>query len=148
MKVSNPSSPSRTGTTRHPRSGKPDGAQENSGFSRLLSDAMGSIDETHVVDSPTQAGRIDALLSLQCISDATEEQNRQRLLHRGEEMLDRLDELRRGLLEGRLSLDNLSELSRLARDRRIGTDDSHLRSILEEIELRAEIELAKFSTTI
>lgn len=143
MKVSNPSSPSRTGTTHRPRSGKSDGTQKNSGFSHLLKDAMGTTDETRPADSPTPLGGMDALLSVQCISDATEEQNRQRMLRRGEEMLDRLDELRQGLLEGRLSRENLSAMSRLARDRRSETDDPHLRSILGEIELRAEIELAK-----
>jgi len=60
-------------------------------------------------------------------------------------MLDRLDDIRLGLLTGTVSKERLSELSRLARVRRAEVDDPRLVEVLDEIELRAEVELAKLS---
>jgi hypothetical protein len=60
-------------------------------------------------------------------------------------MLDRLDEIRLGLLSGAVSKERLVELSRLARARRADVDDPRLVEVLDEIELRAEVELAKLS---
>ena len=60
-------------------------------------------------------------------------------------MLDRLDDIRLGLLTGTVSKERLTELSRMARVRRGETDDPRLVEVLDEIELRAEVELAKLS---
>jgi hypothetical protein len=83
------------------------------------------------------------LLSLQEMADATTGRSRARA--RGEAMLDRLEDIRLGLLTGAVSKDRLVELSRLARARRGEVDDPRLIEVLDEIELRAEVELAKLS---
>ncbi|HEX7005737.1 MAG TPA: flagellar assembly protein FliX [Alphaproteobacteria bacterium] len=81
------------------------------------------------------------LLSIQEIADATTGRSRARA--RGEAMLDRLEDIRLGLLVGRVPKDRLVELSRLARTRRAEAVDPRLVEVLDEIELRAEVELAK-----
>ncbi|MGE5146986.1 MAG: flagellar assembly protein FliX [Candidatus Eiseniibacteriota bacterium] len=81
------------------------------------------------------------LLSIQEMADATT--GRSRAKARGEAMLDRLDEIRLGLLAGAVPKERLVELSRLARVRRGETDDPRLVEVLDEIQLRAEVELAK-----
>jgi hypothetical protein len=86
---------------------------------------------------------IDALFALQEVPDATQERKRQ--LKRGDKMLERLEDLRRGLLLGTISQDKLTELAHLAREGSRSVDDPRLREVLEEIELRAEVELAKLS---
>lgn len=83
------------------------------------------------------------LLSIQEIADATTGRSRARA--RGEAMLDRLEDIRLGLLVGRVPKDRLVELSRLARTRRAEAVDPRLVEVLDEIELRAEVELAKFA---
>jgi hypothetical protein len=87
---------------------------------------------------------IEALFALQEVPDATA--GRKRALKRGNQMLDRLEDLKRGLLLGTIGRDKLEDLARLAREGSVGVDDPNLREVLQEIELRAEVELAKLSS--
>jgi hypothetical protein len=58
-------------------------------------------------------------------------------------MLDRLDDLKRGLLLGSIGRDKLADLARLAREGSAQISDPQVRDVLQEIELRARVELAK-----
>ena len=82
-----------------------------------------------------------ALLAVQEVGDATA--GRSKGLMRAEDMLDALEDLRRGLLMGTVSKAKLQSLARMARARRETIDDPRLNALLDEIELRAEVELAK-----
>ena len=86
-------------------------------------------------------GALGALLALQEVS--SELGQRSRGQHRGEELLDHLDALRLGLLEGRLPLIVVERLSALVAARRGQIDDPKMGAILDEIELRVAVELAK-----
>jgi hypothetical protein len=72
-------------------------------------------------------------------------QERQRRARRGTEILDRLEEIRRGFLLGTVPKDRLGELARLVREKRERGADPVISKLLDEIELRAEVELAKLS---
>lgn len=87
---------------------------------------------------------VDALLSVQEMGDVFERERQAR--QRAEDILDRLDDLRHGLLAGLLSRHQVENLARLVRLRRSEVKDQRLLEILDQIELRAEIELAKYST--
>ena len=84
---------------------------------------------------------VDALLALQEVPDATE--GRSKGLMRAEEMLDVMEEIRKGILLGAIPVPNLRNLAALARNQKNKTDDPKLNELLSEIELRAEVELAK-----
>ena len=84
---------------------------------------------------------VDALLALQEVPDATE--GRSKGLMRAEEMLDVMEEIRKGILLGAIPVPNLRNLAALARNQQNKTDDPKLNELLSEIELRAEVELAK-----
>ena len=58
-------------------------------------------------------------------------------------LLDELDNLKIALLGGDLSPGQLDALSRAVRDQRSATDDPKLEAVLDEIETRAAVELAK-----
>jgi hypothetical protein len=58
-------------------------------------------------------------------------------------MLDRLEAIRLGLLEGWIGGESLRSLRRLVSERRGDLGDPKLGEILDEIELRAAVELAK-----
>ncbi len=88
---------------------------------------------------------IDVLMALQEVPDAMAK--RKRALARGDKLLDRLDDLRRGMLLGHFSHDKLSELARMAGESAAEVDDPKLRDVLQEIELRAQVELAKLSSS-
>ncbi len=84
---------------------------------------------------------VDALLALQEVPDALA--GRAQAKRRGEALLDQLEQLRLGLLAGRLPRERLERLLRLAAERREEFDDPRLSEVLAEIELRAAVELAK-----
>lgn len=83
-----------------------------------------------------------ALLALQDIELPLAER-RHRAVKRGLSLLDRLDEVRLGLLDGALPLSVLQGL-RAELGRRAGVDgDGHLRGLLDAIDVRCAVELAK-----
>lgn len=88
-------------------------------------------------------GGIDALVALQGIEDATE--RRRRAVGRGRRALDVLDEVRLGLLGGQLDSSMLGRLKALSADLKQGTGDQGLDSVLAEIDLRVEVEIAKMT---
>ena len=59
-------------------------------------------------------------------------------------ILDRLEDIRQGLLVGAISKPKLQELAGAIKETREAALDSEMNDILDEIELRAKIELAKF----
>jgi len=109
-------------------------------FSRFLDPAQGPSG----VSSSAAISSVDALLAAQSVETSGEEERRQARRH-GDEILDRLDELRHGLLAGTLTESQLLQLSNLVRARQATISDPKLREIMAEIELRAEVEIAKLA---
>ena len=79
---------------------------------------------------------------------APDHKERQRRAQRGAELLDRLEEIRRGLLTGAIPKDRLAQLAQMMREKRERGADPMISRLLDEIELRAEVELAKLSRRI
>ncbi|MFN8924872.1 MAG: flagellar assembly protein FliX, partial [Rhodospirillales bacterium] len=75
------------------------------------------------------------------VEDATQRSRRSRT--RADALLDRLDEIRAALLSGILPRETLSTLADLIGSARDEVDDPGLRAILDEVDLRAQVELAK-----
>ena len=88
-------------------------------------------------------GGIDALVALQGVEDATE--RRRRAVGRGQRALDVLDEVKLGLLGGQLDPSLLGRLRTLSADLKQGTGELGLDSVLAEIDLRVEVEIAKMT---
>lgn len=86
---------------------------------------------------------VDQLLGLQEVDDALGQKRRAR--QHGTDILDRLDELRLQILEGRLSKHRLMQLAQAVSARRSSVMDPQLIEILDEIDLRAQVEIAKFT---
>ena len=86
-------------------------------------------------------GSLEALMALQEVGGPLE--RRRRAVGRAGKLLDALDGLKLELLEGRLSPSSMEALSRAVREQRSMTDDPKLEGILDEIETRASVELAK-----
>lgn len=85
----------------------------------------------------------DALLAAQMVGSEEEREIRKKLVGRAKSLLEKLEEIRDGLLLGSISKDRLIEISRFVKERRFETEDMRLSSIIDEIELRVEVELAK-----
>lgn len=86
---------------------------------------------------------VDALLAIQEVDATGGEKRRSQARRRGERLLDRLDEIRMGLLRGGISEARLEEIATLVAERRGPSDDPALERVLDEIELRLKVELAK-----
>jgi len=97
--------------------------------------------------APTAAlrtiGGIDALIALQ--SDEQPAARRRRAVARGRSALDALDELKHRLLAGTLEPATLLRLRSAAAELKTDSSDPGLDSVLAEIELRVEVEIAKFA---
>ena len=94
------------------------------------------------VSSAAPALAVASLLSLQEAPSPTE--GRARGLRRGRDLLDQLDRIRLALLTGQIPLARLDGLMRALKQARGETGDPGLNQILDEIELRCAVELAKF----
>lgn len=87
--------------------------------------------------------RVDALLAVQSIESPTERAARRRMRERGEDILKELDKLRHGLLTGSMTLGDVINMADVVASHREKVNDPKLIAILDEIDLRAQIELAK-----
>jgi hypothetical protein len=84
---------------------------------------------------------VEALLTLQDVGGPLE--RRRRAVGRAGRILDVLDEVKIALLDGQLSGETLLRLQRSVREQRAATDDPRLEELLNEIETRAAVEIAK-----
>ena len=112
-------------------------------FASHLDKAPASDNHTEVMETMPVAS-MDSILSLQEVGDSTEEEHRRALYQRGGDILDRLSEIQREILSGAISVERLQNLAQLLRSRRQTVDDPKLAQIIDEIELRAEVEIAKW----
>jgi Class II flagellar assembly regulator len=112
----------------------------STGFS--LPDDAAATPEARATVAPKAAANIDALLALQGIEEDPGER-RKRSVQRGKGALDVLDDLKIGLLSGNFDTSTVSRLRQAAANLKSSSGDPGLDSILSEIELRVEVELAK-----
>ncbi|MCZ6483838.1 MAG: flagellar assembly protein FliX [Alphaproteobacteria bacterium] len=124
------------------RSGKSSAGRSGQFTDHLVTGEAGA--PTGNSNSSTPVSAVDSLLVLQEVPDATSGTSRAKL--RAQDLLDQLDEVRHGLLAGALSRRMLDRLARIARSERQSVDDPRLQELLDEIELRAAVELAKYSS--
>ncbi|HCX15234.1 MAG TPA: flagellar assembly protein FliX [Rhodospirillaceae bacterium] len=148
MKVEGPKSGSPVQKTKP--SSKAGKSKKTGDFAAELDRVSGS-DGTQSATGPesvnTVAG-VGGILAAQSVSDDEglgDYKERQRRARRGAEILDRLEEIRRGLLIGAVPKERLGELARMVREKRERGADPVISRLLDEIELRAEVELAKLS---
>jgi hypothetical protein len=101
-----------------------------------------SATETRATLAPKATAGIDALLAMQGIEEDLVER-RKRSVQRGKRALDVLDDLKIGLLSGNFDASTVSRLRDAAANLKSSSGDPGLDSVLSEIELRVEVELAK-----
>ena len=110
---------------------------ESSDFDSLLTAGQ----KTDAVAATNRISSVDAVVALQEITgDNTDERGAK---NRANLILDKLEDIRMGLLMGQIPKSNLEELSKILILARENSIDSNLLEIIEDVELRAKIELAK-----
>ena len=93
------------------------------------------------VASTNRISSVDAVIGMQEITDDNKDERSAK--NRANLILDKLEDIRMGLLLGEIPKSNLEELSKVLKVARENSVDSKLLEIIDDIELRAKIELAK-----
>jgi hypothetical protein len=99
--------------------------------------------ESHggIVAGPGPIAALDSILMLQGMEDSTD--GRSRGQAHGEQLLNLLDAVRDGLLAGGIPRSTLNKLAVAVTRRHDVFADPKLQDVLDQIELRAHVELAK-----
>jgi hypothetical protein len=137
MKISGPSSTASSAPAKAAR-----GATPGVGFS-LGAQGAGEAAGVKSAAGVSGVASVDALLALQAVEDPM--QRRRRAVSRAGRILDALDGLKIALLEGEASPATLQALMTAVKEERGATDDVRLQGVLNEIETRAAVELAKLA---
>lgn len=138
MKISGPGSVRTNGPRRRNASDGASGAGFASHLDTPSQAAAPSISEA------SQIASVGALIALQAGDDGARGASGKEV-ERAEDLLDRLDQIRVGLLTGSMSRGTLNSIvARLEQRRREGVEP-RLMGLIDEIELRAKVELAKLS---
>ena len=124
---------------------------ETAAIRRVAKGATGAGSSFHVADAgdargavvsgPGPIGALDSILMLQGLDDSMD--GRAKAAAHGEALLDMLDQVRDGLLAGGVPRTTLNRLANAVTRRHEQFNDPKLQSVLDEIELRAHVELAK-----
>ena len=135
MKVSGPSAGDpvqNTGGARRPAA---------NGFSPASAEEAREAPAAAMAAAPSSVASLDALMALHGAFDPTE--RRRRAVRRAGRLLDVLDEVKLALLDGRDSAPALDRLRRAVGEARDGVDDPKLVDLLDHIDTRAAVELAR-----
>jgi len=133
MKVTGPSGPSST------QRGRP--ARAGGAFSVPSAGSAAGAGATTSASALSTVADVSALMALQGVEDVTE--RRRRAIRRGGGLLDRLEELKLALLTGEADDGALDRLTRTLGEERPVDADAGLNSLLDQIDLRVAVELAK-----
>lgn len=101
-----------------------------------------STKQAEATSQSQDVGGIDALLALQAVEDPTFA--RKKAIKRGHDLLDGLEQIKTDLLVGQISESRLNNMLNLVTKAR-GNLDPTLDSLIDDIELRVRVELAKFN---
>jgi hypothetical protein len=137
MKVSGTGSLSSSSGAR-PAKGAGGGGQ---GFSIAGASAPAAAAPASAAGGVTGVMGVEALLALQDVGTPTD--RKRRSVKRAGQLLDSLEDLKVSLLGGELSGRQIENLARAIREQREATDDPQLEAVLDEIETRAAVEMAK-----
>ncbi len=125
------------------------GASARAGAAFVPSFSGAQTQAANDVASLSSLTSISSLLAIQGV-DAPDDAltGRKRAVVNARETLDLLDDIKLGLLSGEVPTDKLEGLLERVQHEREGVDDPELNNLLDHIELRARVELAKFGRSV
>ena len=136
----------KTGSSKGVSKGKKASKASDSSFGSMVSNNT-EIDASESAHVSTSApiSNLGALLAVQEDGRRGSKEANKRAKQRADEILKQLDKVKLGILRGDLPKSNLEELSRIISRSRENDIDPKLSEILDEIYLRAQVELAKYN---
>lgn len=141
MKIEGPSKSQKTSKSKGASSaGKSDGT-----FGAMVT---GGAKETAGAGQAQSIAAVDALLAVQAAEDPTEGKKRRRMKERGDDLITKLDNIRHGLLTGTMTVGHVLNIADVVASHREKINDPALTAVLDEIDLRAQIEIAKMKKAL
>ena len=137
MKIQGPKQTSGSSSTKKTsKTPSPDG-----GFGDFMS--AGSAKEASSSSAPQSMTAVDALLAVQSVEDPTAKAARKRMTMRADNVLKELDDLHVAMLSGNVTMSHMVSIADMVSTHKEKITDSKLAALLDEIDLRAQVELAK-----
>ncbi|MGH1455683.1 MAG: flagellar assembly protein FliX [Alphaproteobacteria bacterium] len=125
-----------SGTKKSSSSGNADGAD----FSQYV---QSGASETASASATQSIASLDALLAAQEVEDPTKKAAKKRIIFRADGILDKLENIRIKMLCGNLTVGHMIDVADVVASHRDKIDDPQLTAIMDEIDLRAQVEIAK-----
>jgi hypothetical protein len=110
-------------------------------FKPASQDAAEEQPRAQMVSGPGPIAAVETILTLQGFGDGGDGESKG--FTHGQNLLDMLDQVRDGLLSGSIPRTTLSRLANAVSRKQDGFVDPRLQGVLDEIDLRARVELAK-----
>lgn len=126
---------------------KKSGKTDKSGniFSSLVAEETHSAAGTKTTQS---IAMVDSLLAIQGAEDPAARAARQRTRQRAATLLDELEKIRMAMLGGTLTVGHMIDIADVVASHRDKITDPALTAIVDEIDLRAQVELAKMRASL
>ena len=140
MKIQGPDKTKNTASTK--KTAKTAGGN----FGVLLKE--GGEEETSATATAHSITKVEALLVAQTSDDPAEQQAKERMFNRADRLLDELDTIRLSMLTGSMTVGHMIDLADIVASHKEGVQDPELFAILEEIDLRAQVEIAKMRISL
>ena len=103
----------------------------------------GAVAESQGAAATQSIAKVDDLLAVQSVEAVGGRGARRKMVVRGEKVLRQLDHLRLAMLTGNMSLGQMLDIADVVASHREDVDDPDMTAVLDEIDLRAQIEIAK-----
>jgi len=122
-------------------------AKKSSSGDGVFQSMMGG--EDNATEETSQAGlsagiaSVDILLAAQSVEDSTQKSSKQRMKKRADDILDTLNDLKIAMVTGNVTIGHMISIADVVASHRDSIIDAELSTILDEIDLRAHVELAK-----
>ncbi len=112
-------------------------------FSQFIT--SGGSESASSVSTTQSIAQLDALLAVQEVEDPLQKQAKKKAKMRAGAILDKLDNMRLKMLTGDLTIGHMVDVADVVASHRDKIDDPQLTQIMDEIDLRAQVEIAKLS---
>lgn len=132
------SGPGRVGTPQKTQGNK---SASKTGAKFTVPDDSADVVASSNVASGSPISSIDAIVALQGVDDSVS--SNKQTWKKGNDLLERLEEIRHGLLIGSIPVERLKNLQATLASIDVAATDPKLAEIVGEIEVRAAVELAK-----
>ena len=109
---------------------------------------QGGASETAGASATQNIAQLDALLAVQETEDPTQREAKKKAKVRANTILEKLDQIRLRMLGGDLTVGHMIDVADVVASHRDKIDDPALTAIMDEIDLRAQVELAKMQVAL